>query len=452
VVDAAPTVTTPIITGTAQEGQTLTATAAAANDSDATVAYQWQQNISGTWTNISGATGLSYTVTEANEGRTLRVVATSSDPDGAGTTATSVATAAVTDISPTLTVSGGTGGREPKNTNLAANVTNVETGATITYQWQYSTNNTSWTAITGATNSTYKVAPALANDFFRVVVAYTDDEGTQTLTSADAAEPPVLTVKNATANETATSIPLSITDTTVDNDDTLLPVTISGVPTNWTLSDSLSAPTNLGNGTWTVAPDALASLVILPPAGGFNQGTVVLTVTASNLDTDGTETETLSTSSSLTVTIHPGSTPIRGPNDPSFISSNDALGNATIGDGGRLELGAGASPDILFAGSNGMLAIDRSQNFTGHIAGFGDQDGIDLSDIDFGSNATLGYMANAANSGGMLTVTDGVHTSNLALLGQYAASSFAMVSDGHGGTLITEPPSSQQSLLTQPHA
>jgi hypothetical protein len=245
---------------------------------------------------------------------------------------------------------------------------------------------------------------------------------------------------------------LSITDTTVDNDDTLLPVTISGVPTNWTLSDSLSAPTNLGNGTWTVAPDALASLVILPPAGGFNQGTVVLTVTASNLDTDGTETETLSTSSSLTVTIHPGSTPIGGPNDPSFISSNDALGNATIGDGGRLELGAGASPDILFAGSNGMLAIDRSQNFTGHIAGFGDQDGIDLSDIDFGSNATLGYMANAANSGGMLTVTDGVHTSNLALLGQYAASSFAMVSDGHGGTLITEPPSSQQSLLTQPHA
>src|SRR5258708_284810 len=92
-----------------------------------------------------------------------------SDTDGSGATATSGATAAVTDIAPTLTVSGGTGGREPKNTNLAAAVTNVESGATITYQWQSSINNTSWTNISGAINSIYKVAPALNNDFFRVV-------------------------------------------------------------------------------------------------------------------------------------------------------------------------------------------------------------------------------------------------------------------------------------------
>ena len=129
-----------------------------------------------------------------------------------GGSADSAATSAVIDISPTLTVSGGTGGREPRNTTLVAQVANVETGATITYQWQSSTNNTSWTAITGATNSTFRVNRVLANDFFRVVVTYTDDEGTQTLTSADAAEPPALTVKNATADDAATSIPLSITD------------------------------------------------------------------------------------------------------------------------------------------------------------------------------------------------------------------------------------------------
>src|SRR5258708_27510234 len=40
---------------------------------------------------------------EADEGATLRIVATSADTDGSGTTATSTATAAIGDIDPTLT-------------------------------------------------------------------------------------------------------------------------------------------------------------------------------------------------------------------------------------------------------------------------------------------------------------------------------------------------------------
>jgi hypothetical protein len=38
-----------------------------------------------------------------------------------------------------------------------------------------------------------------------------------------------------------------------------------------------------------------------------------------------------------------------------------------------------------------------------------------------------------------LKVTDGVHTANITLLGQYSASSFAMASDNDGGTLIEDP-------------
>jgi hypothetical protein len=34
-----------------------------------------------------------------------------------------------------------------------------------------------------------------------------------------------------------------------------------------------------------------------------------------------------------------------------------------------------------------------------------------------------------------LTVTDGVSTANITLLGQYTAASFATASDGNGGTL-----------------
>jgi hypothetical protein len=48
-------------------------------------------------------------------------------------------------------------------------------------------------------------------------------------------------------------------------------------------------------------------------------------------------------------------------------------------------------------------------------------------------------------------VNDGTHTANLLLLGQYAAAQFAMSSDGHGGTLIADPPVPQQPMLLGPH-
>src|SRR5260370_17742710 len=82
VIAISPTLTTPVISGTAQQGQTLSATAAVANDSDATVSYQWQANHGSGFVNIAGATSLSYVVQEADEGGTLRIVATSIDTDG----------------------------------------------------------------------------------------------------------------------------------------------------------------------------------------------------------------------------------------------------------------------------------------------------------------------------------------------------------------------------------
>jgi hypothetical protein len=50
-----------------------------------------------TWSNIVGATDPTYAISEANEGHRLRVVATSADNDGGGTSANSAATASVTD-------------------------------------------------------------------------------------------------------------------------------------------------------------------------------------------------------------------------------------------------------------------------------------------------------------------------------------------------------------------
>jgi hypothetical protein len=82
----------------------------------------------------------------------------------------------------------------------------------------------------------------------------------------------------------------------------------------------------------------------------------------------------------------------------------------------------------------------------------GAQGAIDLSNISFGNGTTLGYSPNSSNTGGTLTVSDGTNVANVALLGQYMASSFAMARDGHGGTLITDPPPNQHPPLTAPHA
>ena len=81
VIDISPTLTTPVISGTAQQGQTLTATAAVANDSDATVSYQWKANHGSGFAAIAGATSLSYVITSADIGAQLEIVATSTDTD-----------------------------------------------------------------------------------------------------------------------------------------------------------------------------------------------------------------------------------------------------------------------------------------------------------------------------------------------------------------------------------
>ena len=56
--------------------------------------------------------------------------------------------------------------------------------------------------------------------------------------------------------------------------------------------------------------------------------------------------------------------------------------------------------------------------------------------------------------GGTLHVTDGTHSGNIALLGNYMASVFVARSDGHGGTSVVDPPAlgGVQPLVTPPHA
>jgi hypothetical protein len=146
----------------------------------------------------------------------------------------------------------------------------------------------------------------------------------------------------------------------------------------------------------------------------------------------------------------------------SFVKASDGHGGTlildppapvTIANGAAFEIGSASSDAVTFAGGTGTLRLDQSQSFTGTVAGFGSHDQINLGDIAYSDvTRTLDYWMSTDSSGGTLTVSDGAHTASLTLLGQYAASSFGMASDGHGGTLITDPPPSQQVLLAHPHA
>jgi large repetitive protein len=128
----------------------------------------------------------------------------------------------------------------------------------------------------------------------------------------------------------------------------------------------------------------------------------------------------------------------------SIIGANSLV----IGSGASVELTGAYSGLVSFAGPTGTLVVDYSANFTGAIGGqLTTTDFIDLVDITAGANATIGYTGN--NSPGTLTVSDGIKTASIALLGNYSLGNFTVSSDGHGGTMVVDPPlPGQQDSLT----
>jgi hypothetical protein len=89
--EAPPTnITAPSITGTAAEGQTLSAQSGTWDDCNPNPGYQWRESpsgASGTWSDIANATGSTYTSTVADVGMYITVAVTESN-SGGGTTAT----------------------------------------------------------------------------------------------------------------------------------------------------------------------------------------------------------------------------------------------------------------------------------------------------------------------------------------------------------------------------
>ncbi|MDD2231200.1 MAG: prepilin-type N-terminal cleavage/methylation domain-containing protein, partial [Candidatus Cloacimonetes bacterium] len=157
------------ITGTTQVGQTLTA--GARTPAAATVSYQWQSatTSNGTYTNISGATSSTYTLTSNEVSKYIKVVAT-----GTGNysgSATSAASAQVAKI-PLTAIAAITGTTQNGQTLTAGALT--PSGATASYQWQSATTSGgTYTNISGATSSTYVLVFGNVGKYIKVVATGT---------------------------------------------------------------------------------------------------------------------------------------------------------------------------------------------------------------------------------------------------------------------------------------
>ncbi|MGA2010873.1 MAG: CHAP domain-containing protein [Solirubrobacteraceae bacterium] len=96
----------PSISGTATEGQALTASAGVWSHQPTSYVYQWQDCGSSSCSAIAGATGQTYTVTATDVGQAIRVVETAGNAGGAGRPAASAPTAVVGDAAPALSAGG----------------------------------------------------------------------------------------------------------------------------------------------------------------------------------------------------------------------------------------------------------------------------------------------------------------------------------------------------------
>ena len=193
-----PATGAPTITGTVRVGETLTANTTDISDSDgltnATFTYQWLADDA----DITDATGSTYALVAADEGKTVKVRITFTDDAGNDESLTSAPTATVTASNTPATGEPTITGTAQVGETLTANTTGIADSdglinATFTYQWLADD-----TDITDATGSTYTLAAADEEKTVKVRLSFTDDRGhqetlTSTATAAVASAPSPMT-------------------------------------------------------------------------------------------------------------------------------------------------------------------------------------------------------------------------------------------------------------------
>ena len=169
----------PTITGTAQEGQVLSASTGTWSGT-APITYAWQWRRGGVA--IAGATASTYTLAGADVGSTITVSVTATNSAGsASATSAATGTVAAAGSAPANTVLPAITGTAQEGQTLSAS-TGTWTGTpapSFTYQWRRA-----GVAISGATGASYALVTADVGSTITVAVTGTNASGSATAASA----------------------------------------------------------------------------------------------------------------------------------------------------------------------------------------------------------------------------------------------------------------------------
>jgi hypothetical protein len=172
----------PTISGTAQDGQTLTASPGTwTGTQPISYAYQWQRcdsngsNCAG----VTGATAVTYTLASADVGDTLAVLVTASNAGGK-VSATSSPSAVVQPVPPSVSSPPTVSGMAQEGQTLTATSGTWSGTAPITYGYQWQSCDPTGAdcgPIPGATASTYAVTTGDVGTTIRILVTATNAAG-----------------------------------------------------------------------------------------------------------------------------------------------------------------------------------------------------------------------------------------------------------------------------------
>jgi len=160
-----------LITGTAKQGETLTASQTLADvDGLGPVSFQWLVNGAA----IQGATNDTFTLSQAEVGKRISVIASYTDGAGTAESKTSAATLRVANVNDLPQGNVLISGQAKQGATLTASntLTDLDGLGVISYQWQANGVN-----IVGATEDSFTLTQAEVGKKIRVVASYTDGFG-----------------------------------------------------------------------------------------------------------------------------------------------------------------------------------------------------------------------------------------------------------------------------------
>lgn len=252
---APPAVAWLTITGTATENQTLTA--ALGGGAPVVTSYQWLRG----YAPISGATSSTYTLTDADVGRVIRVVA-----NGDQYSAPTTAIAGVNDTPTGSVTISGTATQGQTLTAVTTTIADPDGLGPFSYQWRRA-----GAPISGATAQTYTLVQADVGAAMSVVVSWTDQQGfSESLTSANTSA--VANVNDApTGVLTITGTPdvgqvLTMVTSSIADLDGLGPFTFSWLRDGVTISGATSS-------TYTLVAADIGTLITARVSYTDAQGT-----------------------------------------------------------------------------------------------------------------------------------------------------------------------------------